>query len=152
MNKLLGAAIVLTTLLGFGVGTAPANEFDQVIHRPIDNWLGHLFDHSYSIYHWDGSSSWYCNESFGGDCSCDGSSSCYVVDQGDESYGNLWAYQCGQWVAGRTYGVWGVCHQASANIDWYVTGGSGNMSSVRGWSWSVAAYGAFGTDGGAGCT
>lgn len=147
MRRIVGAAAMLIGLLTVTISNAA--QWDEVRRRPIDNFTGTWLDHTYSLKY---VSSWSCGESFGGGCDCAGLADCNAVDSGWERYGTLTGSQCAEWLSTRLYGVWGVCHQASANIDWYVTGSAGALPKVaRGWGASVALYGAFGIDGGAGC-
>jgi len=147
------------------VSTASGSEYDETHRRPIDYiLLNQIADHTYTLKWCTGGtctpdSSWSCGESFGGGCDCASYSTsgsypqnCSIDDGGWEAYGQLWGYQCASWLGGRSYGSWGVCHQATANMTWYVKNSAGNLpNDVRGWGASVAAFGTWGTDGGAGC-
>jgi hypothetical protein len=151
-----------------------ASEYNDYYRRPVDVILVNtVADHTYTLKYCTsgtcGTSSdntWTVGETFGGGSTCSSysyagtctssscatSSNCTDQDSGWEAYGSLWGYQCAQWLAGRTYAVWGVCHQATANMEWYVHNGPGNLpSTVRAWGASVTAFGTYGTDGGAGC-
>jgi hypothetical protein len=152
MKKLAAAAVALLLI---SVNVA-ASEYDQTQRRPIDSFLGNWLDHTYSYkYCTSGTcspdSTWSCGESFGGGCDCAGNSDCTQLNAGWEAYGTLWGYQCASWLSGRSYGSWGVCHQATANMNWYVLGNQGNVTSVRGWGISSGMFGTYGSDGGAGC-
>jgi hypothetical protein len=153
MRRIVRAVAMLIGL--FTVTSASAGQWDEVHRRPIDNVTGVFLDHTYSLKYCSAatcSAGWSCGEAFGGGCDCAGQSDCTVIDAGWERYGTLSGWQCAEWLSTRLYGVWGVCHQASANIDWYVTGSAGGVPLVtRGWGASVAMYGTFGADGGAGC-
>ena len=108
--------------------------------RPIDNLLGNVLDHTYTTY-----SNWSCIESFGGGCDCAGQSPCQWWQSATAN-----TSACpGSWFNRWTYGVQGVCHQATNNEAYYMGGPGGIVSSsVRGMGFSTGMYGKWGTDGG----
>ena len=88
-------------------------------------------------------------------CGCAGKTDCSYPAQAWEVRNSTrtWGYNCGDWINAAHYGgyaSWGVCHQAAANVAWYLGDAQmGNLTNaIRAWSVSVGAYGYYGTDGG----
>jgi len=130
-------ALALSLLVGVVLCAVPS-EAAYTISRPVENFGGILFDHSYTV-----NDDWSCYEVFGGDCSCDNQSPCVWWQHGTpgNNCGKSWFDQ--NWI----YAVQGVCHQATNNNAWYM--GSEVVSwNVRGMGWSTGIWGNYGTDGG----
>jgi hypothetical protein len=165
MNRLLTVVGVLGLLM-VGTSAYAQNEYDQDYRRPIDNWTGNFFDHSYTWSYMSGvggySDGWISEDHFknaGSDCASSPwstgaatSSNCTSPNASWENYGQLWGVQCADANASQSYGIWGVCHQSTANVMWYAYGSPGNLpNDARGWGWSSGLYGTWGTDGGGRC-
>lgn len=146
MRKLMVGAVFAFSLLLAGGSQA---EQTGAVRRPIDNALGTFLDHTYSLYN---GATWWCLESFGGGCDCAGQSDCTWAGYNGSGWKNAdraTATTCASWISGNwTYLVQGVCHQATANENWYIQGTdlSGASPGVRGLSVSNANFGTWGTD------
>jgi hypothetical protein len=142
MKRLLTVAFVTLTLVS-------ATSFAEIgtIRRPIDNFIGNWLDHTYTV----NDSSFACYESFGGGCDCAGNSDCTWLGWGNSCGSDANATTCGNWISGNwTYGSQGVCHQASANENWYATCADLSTAwggkTVRGLSISNGMFGTWGTN------
>jgi len=129
MKKLLAAMILTLGLMT----TASAN---YTVARPIDSFLGNFLDHTYTVQD-DFVSCW---EHFGGSCDCAGQSACFWYEHGFG--GSCTDGFFSQW----TYGLNGVCHQATNNNAFYMPGNDqGTVSlGIRGMSFSIGMFGKWG--------
>ncbi|HEY7956188.1 MAG TPA: hypothetical protein VII38_12890, partial [Polyangia bacterium] len=118
---------------------APADA-GYTVSRPIDNFLGNWLDHTYTTFE-----NWSCVESFGGGCDCGGQSPCVWWEHASTNGTCTNSWFSAHW----SYGVQGVCHQATNNQAYYMGGPGGiTNSSIRGMGLSIGMFGNWGTDGG----
>jgi hypothetical protein len=135
MKKTFAAAALLAT----GLMLSSSADAKYTVSRPIDSFAGTWLDHTYTT-----EDNWACVEQFGGSCDCANQNPCV-----------WWQHAAGtnncydSWFSRWTYGVQGVCHQATNNNAYYMGGPGGIMSSsVRGMGVSTGMFGNWGTDGG----
>jgi hypothetical protein len=109
------------------------------VSRAAGGTAGRYVDHTYTTTD-DGG----CWEGFGGECSCESGPACRTWQEAPVPR------QCpGHWFYRWTYGVHGVCHQATNNEAFYMGAPDGIVDvRVRGMGLSTALFGYWGTDGG----